>query len=429
MRIYNTDKADKVEKQLKETNYILNSSDNFVKLLNVAKANELPLLKSKFAPECPKLISQPISLADIDVSTGTTLDEANLYAGNPTIKITPDGTSKYVRFNMGAGTDLSGYEYLDLHLRITDVSALTICQLEFSKYTNFVDYFRLHAVNTLQENDDDGWRYLRIPLSTMAYGGTNTPASAWNDLQYFKISINGVVEVNIGKIELVKKHNKANIFLYFDDGYESQYSIGYKIAQKYGLRGTIGVVTSTVGTGDMASLKQLKEMHDNGWIVCSHTDTHKNLTTITDAEIRTELSRATYWLQKNGFGVGAKCHVAVGGGWNSNIDKIAKSYFTICRTKSYGVGVYQDEHQYHPRVQKYISPLYANTVAEIKSWIDGAIASKKELCLAWHRLANTNPTSEEYIYLTSNYEEIIKYIKSKVDDGLCNVVNWHDTMF
>ena len=79
------------------------------------------------------------------------------------------------------------------------------------------------------------------------------------------------------------------ILITFDDGYEDNYQNAYPILQKYGLKGTIFVITDFVGKPNYLTWDQIKEMKAHGMNFQSHTVDHKSMTTLSEDQLRHEL--------------------------------------------------------------------------------------------------------------------------------------------
>ena len=76
----------------------------------------------------------------------------------------------------------------------------------------------------------------------------------------------------------------------FDDGYQDNYDNAYPILRKYGLKGTVFVVTSFLGTRKgYLTWDECREMEKNGMTVASHTVDHKSMTDLTNDQLRAEL--------------------------------------------------------------------------------------------------------------------------------------------
>jgi peptidoglycan/xylan/chitin deacetylase (PgdA/CDA1 family) len=98
------------------------------------------------------------------------------------------------------------------------------------------------------------------------------------------------------------------IIITFDDGYLSNYEIAYPILKRLNIPATIFIVTSTVGAtaeGGMVSTphftwEQAREMQQSGIVdIHSHSHTHRNMTSISPAELQEELRISRYLIEKN----------------------------------------------------------------------------------------------------------------------------------
>jgi len=54
---------------------------------------------------------------------------------------------------------------------------------------------------------------------------------------------------NYKPIEVNIYNSRSNVIIMMDDGWESQYRIGYNYMEKYNIKGSIAVIPSHVGTG------------------------------------------------------------------------------------------------------------------------------------------------------------------------------------
>ncbi len=69
------------------------------------------------------------------------------------------------------------------------------------------------------------------------------------------------------------------LMLHFDDGYPSEFSEAAPYMRTKGLRGTVGVVSSFVGTAGFMNITQLQQLYDAGWDLINHSDTHIDAST------------------------------------------------------------------------------------------------------------------------------------------------------
>jgi peptidoglycan/xylan/chitin deacetylase (PgdA/CDA1 family) len=121
------------------------------------------------------------------------------------------------------------------------------------------------------------------PLMNLVFGITNT-------LQFI-----------INSIMVSSEENKGILTITFDDGLETVYLNAYPIMKKYGLRGNVAVVMDFIGTSGYMSIGQLRELHVAGWCICSHTMTHKNISTLDNEELEYELMESRKKLKELGF--------------------------------------------------------------------------------------------------------------------------------
>jgi peptidoglycan/xylan/chitin deacetylase (PgdA/CDA1 family) len=86
--------------------------------------------------------------------------------------------------------------------------------------------------------------------------------------------------------------------LTFDDGCRNHYTTVFPSLRKRNISATFFVPTSLVGTQESLSEAMIREMADNGMIIGSHSVTHTRLTTLTDEQIRWELTASRDYLSE-----------------------------------------------------------------------------------------------------------------------------------
>ena len=74
----------------------------------------------------------------------------------------------------------------------------------------------------------------------------------------------------------------------FDDGYLSQYTHARPVLRKLGWPGVLNLEWNNLGPGGVTQ-REVKVMLGDGWELDSHTVTHPDLTTVSDAQLQTEL--------------------------------------------------------------------------------------------------------------------------------------------
>lgn len=85
----------------------------------------------------------------------------------------------------------------------------------------------------------------------------------------------------------------------FDDGGESFYRVIAPILEKYGYRGVFFVSTSYIDTEKFLTTEQIKELHQRGHIIASHSHSHpRNMTELSESELLNEWRRSVQILEK-----------------------------------------------------------------------------------------------------------------------------------
>src|SRR5437667_3074612 len=135
----------------------------------------------------------------------------------------------------------------------------------------------------------------------------------------------------------------------FDDGWKSQYEVGWPIMKKFGYPFTMfiyteGVRGGSLGGGEAITWEQLADMRDNGVDIEAHTATHQdlreghNITLITGGKrSRTKLTGPQYeqWMRnevvgskqllEQRLGIKVNCFAVPFGNYNEHVKEIARN--------------------------------------------------------------------------------------------------------
>lgn len=90
--------------------------------------------------------------------------------------------------------------------------------------------------------------------------------------------------------------NQKIIWLTFDDSLWDFYDNAYPILQKYQVKATNNVITSTVGSQTNLSLDEMLEMKNNGMSFQDHTVTHPDLSATDSSTQTTEMKDSKQYL-------------------------------------------------------------------------------------------------------------------------------------
>lgn len=110
----------------------------------------------------------------------------------------------------------------------------------------------------------------------------------------------------IPQINLIIQNSERNekiVVLFFDDGWENQYSVAYPTLKMYGFQATFGIVTNYVGElsdteWSYMTEAQIRELWRNGMEIASHSHTHPLLANLTENQLRMEIGESKRILEE-----------------------------------------------------------------------------------------------------------------------------------
>jgi len=232
----------------------------------------------------------------------------------------------------------------------------------------------------------------------------------------------------------------------FDDGLSSVVTQAQPTLAAHGLTGTSYVITGCVGMTQAPNTcranndatymtwAQIQTLQNSqGWEIGSHTVDHRCLassaaqdpddcqrTQLTAAQVDTELSQSKNTLAANG--INATDFAPPYGDYNNAVlAQVAKYYATLrgFQDQNNNIWPYDDYLLNDVTVQE-----GTNTVANIESRIDQAIASNQWLVLTFHDIVPTPSTNpDDYQYGTSELDQIAAYVAAKQTAGLIQSVH------
>lgn len=132
-----------------------------------------------------------------------------------------------------------------------------------------------HAVS------DDCWGYEELFVS---------PANMEAQLQY--LTENGFDPIWFEDLSHLSDYDKP-VLLTFDDGYDDNYTELFPLLEQYNVKATIFVIGNAMGTAHKMTADQVRELSQSGLVsIQSHTQTHRKLGTLSDAEQLTEMTQS-----------------------------------------------------------------------------------------------------------------------------------------
>jgi peptidoglycan/xylan/chitin deacetylase (PgdA/CDA1 family)/folate-dependent phosphoribosylglycinamide formyltransferase PurN len=118
---------------------------------------------------------------------------------------------------------------------------------------------------------------------------------------------------------------RGGIYLTFDDGGVSLHDYAAPVLKKYDMKGHISIITDRIGHPNFLDESQIKELHNEGHLIVSHTVSHQDLTSIPDDTLKYELEESKETLEQI---IDSDCTVlsVPGGAYNQRVIERAQSF-------------------------------------------------------------------------------------------------------
>jgi hypothetical protein len=240
------------------------------------------------------------------------------------------------------------------------------------------------------------------------------PTNAMKVSPYVALTTNGVLTVD--DVKLVKlsdrsRLNQAPITFYHDDADRRSGSNVAYITEKYGFRASFAVPTSRVGGTGIFTWSELRDLESRGHEMVAHSQTHvdlTNLAVVNWSEFIRQINLPRVIFRTNGLRE-PFAMVPPFGARNAEEDAEGKDAGYGCQVSTEsGFNVYGN---YNTFALKRMTIYSHTTVAEVKGWIDEAVANGWWLIIAWHHVGDGDPG--DYSWPKEWVEEVVAYAKFK----------------
>lgn len=317
------------------------------------------------------------------------------------------GTSCQITRSTGLSFSADGNIRLDIYIHDPTVDPTSIF-FYLASQTNFSKYFipsvtpagwhlgwnTLNFIPSMWSNDSTGdiWNEPRVAIRIRNNASPGeTPYASFDSLYTISSPIPAVVIV-------------------FDDGDISQYTTAYPIMQAHNIPGTAYIITGIIGDSGIMNSTQLGELYIGGWAIGNHTNTHTDLTTLTQEQIESEFTVAQGILDGLGFSNTSK-HVAYPyGSYNATVlDAMTAAGMLSGRL------VDATRNPVLPKSDMRLIECknIANTtsLATAKGYIDTAHTRGETVFLLFHKIVASPSTATEWA--TADFQALIDYIVAK----------------
>jgi len=178
------------------------------------------------------------------------------------------------------------------------------------------------------------------------------------------------------------------VTLTFDDFFTSFYDNAFPLFKKYGMTGTMYLVTSDLDQPGLMTSSQLHEIQSYGFEIGSHTVTHPHLPLLTPADLDAELLNSKNTLSKY-MGTSIDSFASPYGEYTDEVLTHIAKYYSSHRSVDVG---YNTKDNFTPYNIKAMSPTVATTPEEVLAWVDEAIRNKALVSIVYHDIVNNGTT-------------------------------------
>jgi peptidoglycan/xylan/chitin deacetylase (PgdA/CDA1 family) len=199
------------------------------------------------------------------------------------------------------------------------------------------------------------------------------------------------------------------LLICFDDNHHSIFDAAYPAMRAYNMRGTAYIITAQIAAANKMTVAQMQALDRDGWDLANHTDSHTNLTTLSQAEQEAELTTAQGILDALELTRASK-HVAYPlGAYND--DTLAAMAAAGMLTGRCGLNdkwdVLPPSHLYYLQTKGHVTE--TTTLAGAKAGVDAIVAGGAIGVLLFHQLVDSAPLGSEQ-WLISDFQELVAYI-------------------
>jgi peptidoglycan/xylan/chitin deacetylase (PgdA/CDA1 family) len=201
--------------------------------------------------------------------------------------------------------------------------------------------------------------------------------------------------------------DKGMVTISIDDGWSTQWTYARGLLNQRGIKSTFYIVTDAVSQNwsGFLTLPQLRTLVTDGHEIGSHTLTHPDLTTVSNAELLRQVSQSKSWLLANAGVASVPDFASPYGAYDGRVINVVKQYYASHRAVR-NLPNWRDADPYELGAFDCHNGI---SVAQMKGWIDQAVAQRSWVILLFHEFTPGTPTRSTQVR-NSDFTAILDYL-------------------
>lgn len=368
------------------------------------KASTSALAATSYSQSFPR--SLPVAVEQMDsgwtdeYGNGTVgHDTSDYFEGTGSIKVITPTNTLAAGMSKAVSYDLSSRNF-KIWIKSSNWANVDLAQIFFE--TSSGNYYYIDMHQYFQDLTNNEWYDCQLTRGRFASNGSPNWASITKIIVRATSPSGQSSTVWFDGLQILPQAAKPAISIAFDDSRITGYTKGASYMSSKGMVGSVFAIPSLLGTTNYMSQAQIDDLAKKGWDISGHGDT--DLTTLTLTQAETDLQSVALWLKDHGY-PGSNVYAYPNGSNTNAVRGLVNKYFPVARTINY---INQPLGNVSPMRLNALSPISSWTYANIKAYIDWAVANNEWLVLTFHNIADTPTVSTEIA--TTTFNQVIDYI-------------------
>jgi peptidoglycan/xylan/chitin deacetylase (PgdA/CDA1 family) len=347
-------------------------------------------------------------------------DTSLFKTGSQSLKITNTTSVTNAYAVKAINLNLSGLRDLGVWFYVEDDTKMDSLIIRLSSTTGFSRYLEFAAYNV-----HNGWNFVRWARSDAVNSGGEDWANTFIRLRVQTNGKSGQYPTTRVDSLYLNHESTPKIMICFDGSGSSLYDVIFPITESYGVRCINYVQSNEVGLPGYCTGEQLDELYAAGWDHGNHTETHRDMTTLSYEEQLQEIMACDAYLGSRGYARHRRCHFAPPlGAWNyDTISALQAAGYRSLRSGITGLVPHPPQSElFYMKVKEIQNTTNMSTVYAL---IDKCQQAKSTLIIFTHGAKNSDPG--EYEMLTSDFIMMLNYIQDK-NIPIVTISEWYSQL-